>query len=94
MKTILRISAWLCMPLSVFTTLKADNKVNQHPNPQVVCLSCNGAEEWSSSKAYGNGLYVTYMNRLYRATHYTQGDTPRGFGLYPDGPWLDEGPCY
>lgn len=50
-------------------------------------------DDWSPSKSYGNGNYVKYMNKVYRAAHFTQGDTPRGFGLYPDGPWIDEGYC-
>jgi len=46
---------------------------------------------WSSSTSYSTGTVVVYMGRVYRAAHWTQGDTPRGFGLYPDGPWMDEG---
>jgi hypothetical protein len=49
--------------------------------------------DWASATSYSTGSYVKYMNKVYRAAHLTQGDTPRGFGLYPDGPWIDEGYC-
>jgi chitodextrinase len=46
---------------------------------------------WNSASSYSRGSLVTYMNKVYRAAYITQGDTPRGFGLAPDGPWVDEG---
>lgn len=95
MKTTLRFAALFCIPLSVLT-MSTYSKTTKSAAKNVTqdCLLCKGAPEWSSSKSYGNGNYVVYQNRLFRATHFTTGDTPRGFGLYPDGPWLDEGPCY
>jgi chitodextrinase len=54
---------------------------------------CSEASAWVSATVYTTGNYVKYNGRLWRAKHWTQGDTPRGFGVDPYGPWEDMGPC-
>lgn len=54
---------------------------------------CDTASEWVSATAYATGSYVKYNGKLFRARYWTQGDTPRGFGIWPDGPWEDLGYC-
>ncbi|QHS59829.1 carbohydrate-binding protein [Chitinophaga agri] len=75
------------------TTLKAGNNVTPHSVNQTFDL-CSETAAWVSATAYVMGSYVKYNGRLFRARSWTQGDTPRGFGVYPDGPWEDQGTCF
>ncbi|ACU61254.1 carbohydrate-binding protein [Chitinophaga pinensis] len=62
-------------------------------SPKTDIGPCDTASEWVSATAYAGGSYVKYNGKLFRARNWTQGDTPRGFGIWPDGPWEDLGYC-
>jgi chitodextrinase len=90
MKKTLSLMPLLCIVFCLLNT----NTYSKADNSSVKNLSRNSSiiiANWVSSQTYVVGDYVTYENKVFRATHWTQGDTPRGFGLYPDGPWMYEG---
>jgi chitodextrinase len=94
MKSKPRLIALSCIAMCMITMSTISSTSGNITKTQTIHSSTSPVvPEWSSTTSYSTGSYVVYMNKLYRSAHLTQGDTPRGFGLYPDGPWVDLGPC-
>lgn len=87
MKNILKFPLLLCSTFFIFSV------TTNGSNPTFVKAATHFEviPAWNSATSYSRGSLVVYMNKVYRAAYITQGDTPRGFGLAPDGPWVDEG---
>lgn len=90
MKSILKYPL-LCIVLFMFS-ITTNGSISTYSNEQnMIQVKFDKIPAWNSATSYSRGSLVVYMNKVYRAAYITQGDTPRGFGLAPDGPWVDEG---
>jgi chitodextrinase len=88
--TILKVMPLLCIVFCLLNT-NTYSRTEHHKPTQANTIP---VASWVSSQSYAMGEIVSYENKVFRALHWTQGDTPRGFGIYPDGPWVYEGLCY
>lgn len=91
MKSSPRLTTLSCLVICMITMSTYTQTIGS--TPIIHSSTFQDIPAWSSTKSYARGSLVVYMNKVYRAAYMTQGDTPRGFGLAPDGPWVYEGHC-
>ena len=89
-----RLTTLSCLVICMITMSTYSKTIGSTSTSEVIYSSTfPNPPAWSSTITYARGSLVVYMNKVYRAAYITQGDTPRGFGLAPDGPWVYEGHC-